>query len=66
MAGPDAFRERARASLARYVTLRRALEPQGRWDEFAAAFTALVERFDTGGAESARIRSGELLVAVER
>jgi SAM-dependent methyltransferase len=49
-----------------FVTLRRALEPQGRWDEFAAAFTTLVERFDTGGADGARIRSDYLLVTVER
>ena len=48
-----------------FVAARGALEPQGRWNEFLEAFTALVERFDAGG-DGARIDVDYLLITVER
>jgi SAM-dependent methyltransferase len=61
----DAVREYA-DDFGPFVTARRALEPQGRWDELLAAFTALVERFDGGGGGGARIAVDYLLITVER
>jgi SAM-dependent methyltransferase len=47
-----------------FVAARRSLEPQGRWDEFLHAFTALVERFDVGDG-GARIGVDYLLITIE-
>jgi SAM-dependent methyltransferase len=49
-----------------FVMLRRALEPEGRWDEFITAFAGIVERFDEGGPEGARVHSDYLLIDVAR
>ena len=45
---------------------RSVLEPQGRWDEFVAAFRDLVRRFDAGDGGRARIESEYFLITVER
>jgi SAM-dependent methyltransferase len=49
-----------------FVMARRALEPQGRWDEFVAAFAQLVERFNTTDDGTARLRSDYFVITVER
>lgn len=49
-----------------FVMARAALEPQGRWDDFLDAFTALVRRFNTADDGAARIRSDYFLILVER
>ena len=49
-----------------FVVLRRMLEPEGRWPDFADAFRALVARFDEGGAAGAGIRAEYLLVEAAR
>jgi SAM-dependent methyltransferase len=48
-----------------FVMARAALEPQGRWDEFLAAFADLVTRFNAAG-DGATIRSDYLVILVER
>jgi SAM-dependent methyltransferase len=48
-----------------FVMARAVLEPQGRWDEFLAAFGDLVTRFDAAG-NGATIRSDYLVILVER
>jgi SAM-dependent methyltransferase len=49
-----------------FVMARGVLEPQGRWDEFLAAFADLVTRFNAAEDGSAMIRSEYLLITVER
>jgi hypothetical protein len=49
-----------------FVMARGALEPQGRWDEFLAAFADLVTRFNAAGDGSAVIRSDYFVITVER
>jgi RNA polymerase sigma-70 factor, ECF subfamily len=49
-----------------FVMARGVLEPQGRWDEFLAAFADLVTRFNTAEDGSALIRSEYLVITVER
>jgi len=49
-----------------FVMARRMLEPQGRWDEFLAAFAELVARFNAAGDDRATIRSDYFVITVER
>lgn len=49
-----------------FVMARGMLEPQGRWDEFLAAFAELVTRFNAAGDDRATIRSDYFVVTVER
>ena len=49
-----------------FVMTRGALEPQGRWDEFLAAFADLVTRFNAADDGSATIRSDYIVITVER
>jgi len=49
-----------------FVIARSVLEAQGRWDEFVGDFAGLVGEFNGAADGSARIRSGYLLVTVER
>lgn len=49
-----------------FVITRAALEPQGRWDEFLAAFADLVERFNIATDGTVRISAEYLLNTVER
>jgi SAM-dependent methyltransferase len=49
-----------------FVMARGVLEPQGRWDEFLAAFAELVERFNSAPDGTARIRSDYFLITVDR
>jgi hypothetical protein len=42
------------------------LEPQGRWDDFGAAFRELVRRFDAVDGDRARMESEYFLITVER
>jgi SAM-dependent methyltransferase len=49
-----------------FVMARKVLEPQGRWDEFIAAFTELVTRFNVADDGTALIRSDYFAIAVER
>jgi SAM-dependent methyltransferase len=54
------------ADFGPFVMARGVLEPQGRWDEFLAAFTELVSRFNAAGDERATILSDYLVSTVER
>jgi SAM-dependent methyltransferase len=49
-----------------FVMARGVLEPQGRWDEFLAAFSDLVTRFNAADDGGATIRSEYLVNVVER
>ena len=49
-----------------FVTARGALEPQGRWDDFVAAFAELVRRFDAGDGARAQVESEYFLITVDR
>lgn len=49
-----------------FVMARGMLEPQGRWDEFLAAFAELVTRFNAAGDDRATIRSDYFVITVER
>jgi SAM-dependent methyltransferase len=49
-----------------FVMARRALEPQGRWAEFLAAFTDLVRRFNAADDGTALIQADYFVVTVER
>jgi SAM-dependent methyltransferase len=49
-----------------FLMARAALEPQGRWDEFIAAFADLVRRFNGADDGTAKIRSDYFLIGVER
>jgi SAM-dependent methyltransferase len=49
-----------------FVALRAAIEPQGRWEPFIAAFADLVHRFNSSGDNTAKIGSDFLLTTVER
>lgn len=49
-----------------FVIAHRVLEPQGRWDEFVAAFADLVRRFDTATDGTARIQSAYFLISIDR
>jgi SAM-dependent methyltransferase len=49
-----------------FVMARGALEPQGRWDEFLAAFGDLVTRFNAAADGGTTIRSEYLVIIVER
>jgi SAM-dependent methyltransferase len=49
-----------------FVVARAALEPQGRWDEFLAAFSDLVQRFNKSTDGSVRISAEYLLITVDR
>jgi SAM-dependent methyltransferase len=49
-----------------FVMARGALEPQGRWDEFVAAFADLVTRFNAADDGRATIRSDYLVITVAR
>ncbi|UTI65889.1 class I SAM-dependent methyltransferase [Paraconexibacter antarcticus] len=44
------------------VMARRALEPQGRWDEFLEAYRELARRWNEGGKDKAALPAGYLLV----
>jgi len=49
-----------------FVIAQRVLEPQGRWDEFVAAFADLVRRFDTASDGTACIQSAYFLISIGR
>jgi SAM-dependent methyltransferase len=49
-----------------FVMARGVLEPQGRWDEFLAAFAELVARFDAAGEDRATILSDYFVIIVDR
>jgi len=49
-----------------FVMARGMLEPQGRWDEFLAAFAELVTRFNAAGDDRTTIRSDYFVITVER
>jgi SAM-dependent methyltransferase len=49
-----------------FVMARRALEPQGRWSEFIAAFADVVRTFNLATDGSALIRSDYFVITVER
>jgi hypothetical protein len=49
-----------------FVMARGVLEPQGRWDEFLAAFTDLVTRFNAAPDDRATIRSDYFVITVDR
>jgi hypothetical protein len=49
-----------------FVMARGVLEPQGRWHEFLTAFSELVTRFNAADDSRATIRSGYLVITVER
>jgi RNA polymerase sigma-70 factor, ECF subfamily len=49
-----------------FVVARRMLEPEGRWDEFVAAFADLVTQFNAADDGTATIRSDYLVITVER
>jgi alkanesulfonate monooxygenase SsuD/methylene tetrahydromethanopterin reductase-like flavin-dependent oxidoreductase (luciferase family) len=49
-----------------FVIARRALEPQGRWEEFREAFADLVRRFNLASDGTAKIRSDYFAIRVER
>ena len=49
-----------------FVTARGVLEPEGRWDDFVAAFRELVRRFDAGGGDRTRMESEYFLITVDR
>jgi hypothetical protein len=45
--------------------VRKVLEPQGRWDEFIAAFADLVRRFNAAEEGGAQIESEYFLITAE-
>jgi SAM-dependent methyltransferase len=49
-----------------FVIARRVLEPQGRWEQFVAAFADLVRRFDTASDGTARLPSDYFLITIDR
>jgi SAM-dependent methyltransferase len=49
-----------------FVMARGVLEPQGRWDEFLAAFADLVKRFNRADDGTARLGSEYFLITVDR
>ena len=49
-----------------FVMARGVLEPQGRWDEFLAAFRDLVSRFNAAEGEGAEIESAYFLISADR
>lgn len=51
-------------SFGPFVTARKVLEPQGRWDEFVAAFAEVVTRFNTADDGTARIPSEYFVITV--
>jgi SAM-dependent methyltransferase len=48
-----------------FVVARGVLEPQGRWDDFVAAFRELVLRFNPAGDGTVRIRSDYFVITVD-
>ena len=48
------------------VMARRALEPEGRWDEFLAAYRELTRRWNQGGDDEAALPAAYLLVTGTR
>jgi Zn-dependent protease len=48
-----------------FVMARKVLEPQGRWDEFGAAFHDLVTRFNAAEGGGAEIESAYFLITAE-
>lgn len=49
-----------------FVSARKVLEPQGRWEEFIGAFRELVDRFNLATDGTARVRSDYFVVFVQR
>jgi SAM-dependent methyltransferase len=49
-----------------FVIARGVLEPQGRWDEFVAAFTDLVRRFNAATDGTARLQAAYFLISIDR
>jgi SAM-dependent methyltransferase len=62
----DATLRRYAEDFGPFVVARAALEPQGRWDEFLAAFSDLVTRFNKATDASVRIGAEYLLITVDR
>jgi hypothetical protein len=56
----------ARPSLAPFVLARAALEPEGQWDAFLAAFEDLVCRFAETTEAGVRIKAEYFVITVER
>ena len=49
-----------------FVMARKVLEPDGRWEEFQAAFAELVHRFNRADDGTARIRADYLVITIDR
>ncbi len=49
-----------------FVIAKKALEPQGRWEELRAAFAELVNRFNLASDGTAKVRSDYFVIRVER
>jgi SAM-dependent methyltransferase len=49
-----------------FVSARKVLEPQGRWDEFIGAFRELVDRFNLATDGTARVRSDYFVILIQR
>jgi SAM-dependent methyltransferase len=56
--------ERYARDFGPFVTARAALEPQGRWNAFIAAFRELVARFNLADDDTCRIRSDYFVVLI--
>jgi SAM-dependent methyltransferase len=58
--------QRYAANFGPCVSVRVVLEPQGRWEEFVAAFQDLVERFNAATDGTARIRCDYFVILIQR
>ena len=54
------------ADFGPFVMARAALEPEGRWEEFAGAYTRLFERFNAGAGGKARLESEYFIIGIDR
>ncbi len=61
----DAVRQYA-TNFGPFVSARRVLEPQGRWDHFISDFHMLVNRFNLATDGTARVRSDYFVILVQR
>jgi SAM-dependent methyltransferase len=54
------------ANFGPFVSARRLLEPQGRWEQFIGAFRELVDRFNPATDGTLRVRSDYFVILVQR
>jgi len=64
--GIDEMTDYFMARFGPMVMARRALEPEGRWDEFLTAYRELTRRWNQGGADEAALPAAYLLVTGTR